>query len=371
MNMSDNAGTLPKPIRVGLIGAGMWAMNGHIPILKLLPEYELTTIYARRRDMAEKVATEHGIAHVVDTVEELVNHADVDLVVVATPTPQHAEGIRLALAAGKDVYCEWPLTTSTAISSELLALARDKGARHLVGLQRRLAPSNRYVRQLLDQGFVGKIRSVRIHVSIPYLGEHRWQSLAWSLPVENFANVVSIYAGHFLDMLFAATGWPTDVAAIQMNQFPLVTVVETGEKVANTSLEQLVAIGRIGDNGAFSAHVEGGKYHGTSVQIEITGTDGDLRITNGNAFGELNYTIEGAKANDTALEVMPVPPELDWIPPSSLAPSVAELGQLYAAYARDLCEGTQVAPTFEDALRLHRLFDTLTASMASGQRIAL
>jgi predicted dehydrogenase len=263
------------------------------------------------------------------------------------------------------------LTTTTAIATELLQLALVHKARHVVGLQRRLSPHNRYVRALLEQGFVGTIRSVRIEVSIPYLGERRWKSLSWSLPVENFANVVTIYAGHFFDMVFEATGWPTELAAIQMNQFPEVTIEETGAKVPNTSLEQLVAIGRLGAMGAFSAHVEGGKYHGTGVRIDITGTDGDLRITNGNAFGDQEYVIEGAKAGDTSLQAMHVPAHFDWMPPSNLPPSVVELGQLYAAHARDLRDGTHIAPSFSDALRMHRLFDAISASTASGLRVAL
>jgi predicted dehydrogenase len=360
--MNSNTGTNRAPIRVGLIGAGAWAVNGHVQVLKRLPAYELTAIHARRREVAEQVARDHGLRHVLDTAEELVRHPDVDLVVIATPTPQHAESVRLAIAAGKDVYCEWPLTTGTAVATELLELARSRSVRHLVGLQRRLMPPNRYVCELLEQGYVGAIRSVRIHVSIPYLGEHRAQAVAWSLPVENFANVVTIYAGHFLDMLFAATGWPTDVAAIAMNQFPQVTIEETGARVTNTSLEQLVAIGRLGSMGVFTAHIEGGKYHGTGVSIDITGTDGDLRITNGNAFGDQDYIIEGAQAGDARLAVLPVPARFNAMPPSGLPPAVAELGQLYAAHARDVAEGTCTAPDFADALRLHRLFDAFFAT---------
>jgi len=51
---------------------------------------------------------------------------------------------KAAIAAGKDVYSEWPLTTKTSDSEELLALAEVQGVRHIVGLQRRLGPSARY-----------------------------------------------------------------------------------------------------------------------------------------------------------------------------------------------------------------------------------
>lgn len=256
--MSRNKESLRKPIRIGLLGAGTWALHGHVRVLSLLPDYQLVSVYARRPEVAQKAAQDYGFKHVATTVEELVSHPEVDMVVVATTAPQHADGVKAALAAGKAVYSEWPLTTTTAIAQELVSSARDSNARTVVGLQRRLAPHNRYLKDLLSQNFVGELRSVRIHVSIPYLGVSRGPAALWTAPVENFSNVVTIYAGHFLDMLFAATGWPTEVSAIQMNQFTRVTD-QHGNELKATSLDQLVMLGRIAEKGALSVHIEGGK----------------------------------------------------------------------------------------------------------------
>jgi predicted dehydrogenase len=118
VNVESNA--LPKPIRIGLLGTGHWALHGHVRVLNLLPEYELVSVYARRTEVAQKTATVYGFRHVANSVEELVNHPEVDLIVIATTAPQHTDGVRAALAAGKDVYCEWPLTTSTNIAEELV-----------------------------------------------------------------------------------------------------------------------------------------------------------------------------------------------------------------------------------------------------------
>jgi predicted dehydrogenase len=108
-----------RPIRVGLIGAGHWAHHGHLPVLTLLPEYEIATIQSRRREVAETAATRFKIPHVLDTAEQVARHPDVDLGIVLTTAPQNEAGVRAALAAGKDVYSEWPLSTSTALSKSL------------------------------------------------------------------------------------------------------------------------------------------------------------------------------------------------------------------------------------------------------------
>jgi predicted dehydrogenase len=359
------------PIRVGLIGVGNWALHGHLRVLKLLPQFEVTAVHARRTEAAKAAAEKYDIRHVVDSVEELVNHPEVDLVAVLTTAPQHEEGIRAAIAAKKDVYCEWPLTPSTQTSIELLELADKAGVRTIVGLQRRLSPHNQYLKHLLETGYVGKLRSVRMHVSMNYFQGVRSKALAWSAPPQNFSSVVAIYAGHFLDMLLTATGFPRNVNGLQVNQFPVVTIRETGEVIPTTAPDALVLSGTIGDNALLSVQIEGGKRNGSGVQIDITGDAGDLRITNRSAFGDVgdDYVIEGAHGDNLPLAVMPVPESYDQLPPSELPSAVLELAHLYAAFAKDVTTGSETATTFADAIRMHRLLDAALDSSNSGRRV--
>lgn len=362
-----------KPIRVGLVGVGNWALHGHVRVLSLLPQYELVAVYSQRREAAEKAAKDYGFRDIVGSLDELVNHAEVDLVLVLTTAPQHEAGVRAALAAGKDVYCEWPLTTATGISEELVRIADEKGLRHIVGLQRRLAPHNRYLVDLLAQNYIGKLRSARIHVSMNYFQALRPKALSWTAPEENFSSVVAIYAGHFLDMLFSAIGWPTSVSAIQVSQFPVVTIREIGEEIPSTAPDQFVLTGTLADGAVVSVHIEGGKRNGSDVQIDLTGHEGDLRITNSSAFGDVgdDYVIQGAHGDKLPLTPLPVPASYDRLPESGLPSAVLELAELYHAYAEDVANGTRTAPTFEDAVRMHKLLDAAKESSETGRRIAL
>jgi predicted dehydrogenase len=361
--------TSTKKIRVGLIGVGNWAKHGHVRVLQLLPQYEVVAAYSRKRASAEAAASAYGIKYVVDSIEELARHPEVDLVVVLTTAPQHEEGVRAAIAAGKDVYCEWPLTTSTAKAEQFLELARDAKVRHLVGLQRRIAPFNRYVRDLLSSGYVGKLRSVRIHVSMNYFQAVRGNGLRWTIPPENFSSVVAIYAGHFLDMLFAATGLPETIAAITVNQFEKVTIAETGEVFETTTPDQLVLSGTFAGGAVLSVHVEGGKRNGSGVQIDITGDEGDLKISNRSAFGDVgdDYVIEGAKGDNLPLGALKVPAEYDLVPESGLPSAVLELAALYEAFARDGSDRDSTLPTFKDAVWLHKFFDKIAESVEDGK----
>jgi len=362
-----------RPIRVGLVGFGNWAKHGHVRVLDLLPGYELSAIYSQRASAAADGAQQYGFRHVVDSLDALVNHPEVDLVVVLTTAPQHEEAVRAAIAAGKDVYCEWPLTLNVTLARELEVAAREKGVRHVVGLQRRTAPHTRYLRDLVGQGFVGKLRSVRMHVSMNYFQALRGQSLRWTVPPENFSSVVAIYAGHFVDMLLTAVGWPTTVSALLVNQFDKVTIRETGEVMSTTTPDQLVLSGMLPDGAVLSVHVEGGKRNGSGVQIDITGDAGDLRIVNSSAFGGVgdDYIITGAHGDNQLLEPMPVPPEYDTLPPSELPSAVLELAHLYAAYAHDMATGERTVPDFNDAIRMHDLIEAAEHSMRGGVHVTL
>lgn len=370
--MSDGKNPSGK-IRVGIIGAGNWANYGHIPSMMLLPDYEVVAIQSRRKEASELAAKKFGIKYVAKTVDELVSNKEVDMVAVLTTAPQHEEGIRAAISAGKDVYSEWPFTTSTQKAEELFNLAKSAGVRHVIGLQRRLSPVNRYVADLIEDGYVGKLRSVRLHVSMNYLQAVRSQSLRWTAPADDFSHTIAIYAGHFLDALFETVGYPVSFSSELINQFPEVTITETGEKISTTAPDQLVLSGRLSGDAVISVHVEGGKRNNSGVQLDITGDQGDLKITNVSAFGGVgeDYVIEGAHGDNIPLEILTIPNSYYWIKQPLMASGALELTNLYYAFAADVKNSTHRAPTFEDAVKMHKFFDLMNESSARGIRVSL
>ena len=61
-----------------------------------------------------------------------------------------------------------------------------------------------------------------------YFQKRRPKALEWTFDAANFSHVLSIYGGHFLDMLFETVGWPETLSAVVRNQFPTLTLAETG-----------------------------------------------------------------------------------------------------------------------------------------------
>jgi predicted dehydrogenase len=127
--------------------------------------------------------------------------------------------------------------------------------------------------------------------------------------------------------------------------------------------------------GQLATHREHG--HGdnaySGVQIDLTGTEGDIRITNNSAFGDVgdDYVVTGAHGDRLELARLPVPARYDRLPQSGLPSAVKELAENYVAFARDRTEGTKLAPKFQDAVRMHRLIDAALESAKTGARAKL
>jgi predicted dehydrogenase len=360
-----------KKIRVGLVGVGSWGRYGHIPALRLLPEYDIVAVASRSMDTASTLAKTFDIPNAFGDFRLLTEHRDVDLVVVLPPAPEHATVVKAAIGAGKDVYCEWPLTTSTEDSEELLLLAKQAGVKHCVGLQRTVGASSLLVQELLANKYVGSLRSVRMHVSMDGFGPLRSQALDWTLPYANFSHVLSIYGGHFMDMLFHAIGQPATLTALVKTDFPELTL-SNGSKHRNATPDAVMVMGTLENGAMFHVHIEGGKRNQKGLQIEITGTDGDLEITNERAFVTKRHDlVRGAQGSAGRWQEIGIPDHLRLIPSSELDVSVQDLAQLYAAFAQDRANGTKTVRDFKDAVTMHRLIDAINKSSTSHQVLSL
>jgi predicted dehydrogenase len=363
---------MTKTIGVGLVGVGNWARYGHIPALRLLPEYEIVAVSSRSNERAAQVAAEYAIPHHFGNTLDLVTHPEVDLVVVLPPAPEHAAVVKAACEARKDVFCEWPLTTGTSDSEALLALVEAAGIRHVVGLQRTVGASSRYLRDLLASGDIGKLRSVRMQVSMPSFGVVRPAGLSSTVAADNFSHVLSIYGGHFMHMLFSAVGPPRTLSAVVRTQFPALTLSATGESRPNETPDGIVIQGELDSGALFQIQIEGGKAHGSGLRIDLTGFGGDLLVRNDRAFqAKRSNVLEGATRKHPEWAALSIPESYSQIPDSTLDVSVQDLAHLYAAFALDGREGKKSVPDFAGAVMLHRLIDAIYCSSATGKSIEM
>src|SRR3954468_6387700 len=283
---------------VGIIGVSPvrgWAATAHIPALRSLPNYEIRALGARTAESARAAGEAFGIEAVFSDHEQLVTRPDVDMVAVTVKVPHHRELVSAALAAGKAVYCEWPLGRDLDDARAMAALAAEQGVRTVVGLQARQAPAIEFVQELLSDGYVGEVLSTTmVGLSVP--GDVVVEPNAYMLDKANGANALTIAVGHSLDTLNYVLGEFADLSAVSDLRRPLITIEETREQIVKTAADQIAVIGTLTSGATASIHIREAVAGGTGFLWEVNGTDGTLRITADAPYpGIFPLTVAGAR----------------------------------------------------------------------------
>ncbi len=139
-------------VRIAVVGAAGAFGQKHLDGLKNIPEAEVTVVSSQDLESAQKVADERGIPNAVEGLEAVLERDDVDAVILATPTPVHAEQLQQVLAAGKHVQVEIPLADSIEDANACLEAARNSDKVAMVGHTRRFNPSHQYVHNKITAG---------------------------------------------------------------------------------------------------------------------------------------------------------------------------------------------------------------------------
>jgi predicted dehydrogenase len=97
-----------------------------------------------------------------------------------------------------------------------------------------------------------------------------------------------------------------------------------------------------------------------------------LKISNPLSFGNPDDNkIEGSQGDNAPLNILPIPDSYQGLPGSKLDASVLDLAHLYAAFAKGGDKGAYDAPTFADAVRMHKLIDLIAEAASTGTRQAV
>jgi len=348
------------PIRVGLIGVQPeigWAATAHVPALKLLPEYELTAVSHHSLGTSQAAAAKFGVANAFHTTAELVNHPDIDLVVIAVKVTRHRELVEAVVNAGKAVLSEWPLAVSLQDAIRMHDRARATGVHAAVGLQTRAAPVFNFVRDLVSDGYLGRVTSSTLTGSGILWGDEIPHTYEYTLDPANGASMINVPLAHSIDaVLYALDSRFEDMTAKTACVRPTVRIIETGAEVPLRVPDQVAVAGRLSNGSFLSVHFRGGLTRGTNFRWEINGSNGVLVVTTPVGYvGEGGFRVQGARGAEVLRDLV-IPPMYAGGLPEGITQSVA---LAYRRLASDLREGTHLAPTFDDAVELQRLIDEI------------
>ena len=361
-------------IRVGIVGANPsrgFASIAHIPALHALPDFEITAVCTTRQDTADAAARHYGVPLAFSDAEKLAQHRDVDLVTVSVKVPDHYLPVMAAIEAGKHVYCEWPLGRNTDEAARMHDAANRKGVRHAVGLQGQVSPAINYTKDLIADGYVGRVLSATMIGCAPNWGPSI--DRAYQADFANGANLLTITGGHTIDALCCCLGEFCELAAFVVSQGDRIPVEESGELIAKTVPDQLVVNGIVGEGAVVSFQIRGGMNRGTAFLFEIHGDQGDIQLTASSraSMQRQELHVKGARGDAKGLAELPIPEKYRWVPQGITPDSRYNVAQLYARLAEGIRNGKPISPGFGSAVTRHRLIDAIVRASETGMKQVL
>src|SRR6266849_2712652 len=356
-------------IRVGIVGASAsrgFASIAHVPALQALPDFECVAVCTARQESAEAAARHYGVPLAFSDPGKLATHPDIDLVTVSVKVPDHYRPVMAAIEAGKHVYCEWPLGRNTDEAVRMLDAAERAGVRHAVGLQGQVSPAINYVKDLVAEGYVGRVLSATLIGCAPNWGAAI--DRAYQADRANGANLMTITGGHQIDALCYCLGEFRELAAFAVSQRDRIFCEESGGLIPKTSPDQLVVNGVTGNGAVVSFQIRGGMNRGTEHLFEIHGDKGDLVLTATTraSMQRQELTVRGAQGDTKELVELPIPEKYRWVPDGLPGDSRYNVAQLYARLGECIRDGKPASPDFAAAVTRHRQLDAIVRASETG-----
>lgn len=151
-----------KKINLGVIGTGRIGKVHIATLVQGVSESEVVALADVDIASAKALAARYGIPFVSGSHTEVINHTDVDAVVICSPTDTHAKYIVEAARAGKHIFCEKPVDLSLGVIRNAIAEVEKAGVKLMVGFNRRFDPNFSKVREMVAAGKIGQPHILKI-----------------------------------------------------------------------------------------------------------------------------------------------------------------------------------------------------------------
>lgn len=156
-----------KIIRWGIIGVGDVCELKSGPGFYKAPQSQLVAVMRRNGEKAKDFAQRHNVASWYDDADAMLANPDIDAIYIATPPAQHKDYAIAAVAAGKNVYIEKPVTLNAAECDAIIAAEKSSGKKVSVAHYRRYVPCFMKVIELIRAGAIGEPLMVQLDMLQP------------------------------------------------------------------------------------------------------------------------------------------------------------------------------------------------------------
>lgn len=218
-----------KIIKWGFIGCGEATEKKSGPAFAQIEGSMVAAVMSRDLEKAKSYAQRHGIKKWYADAQQLVDDPDVNAVYIATPPSSHATFAIMSMKAGKPVYIEKPMAASYEDCARINRISEQTGVPCFVAYYRRYLPYFKRVKELLDNGEIGRIINVQIRFAQPPRAlDYNSQNLPWRVQSDiSGGGYFYDLAPHQLDLLQDMFGVILEAQGYTSNRGGLYEVEDT------------------------------------------------------------------------------------------------------------------------------------------------
>jgi predicted dehydrogenase len=333
-------------IRAVIVGLGRWGRSLVASVAGKSDQIGFVLACTRTRTGAEDFCREHKLP-LVDSYEEVIRRPDVDAVALATPHSLHEAQVLAAIAAGKHVFVEKPLTLDLKSARHVADAANRAGRVLAIGLNRRFHPSFVELRARAQDGRLGRVVAmVAQHTTstAQFVALDNWRAAPEEAPGGAFTAV----GIHALDYMIALAGRVRELRCVTARNYP-------GRSDDTTSVMLQFASGATGLMFCSVATA-------TNFEFIVYGTGGLAEISRP-SLSRLRFA---AAATEPPTGLIPAPPD-EIVEFSSFDTLHAEL----TAFAHAIREKKPYPVPIDDVLHGMAVLDAIVASAQSGETVAV
>ena len=201
---------MKKIIRTGIIGFGPGGNTFHAPIIDTTEGLQISKIRARKESEVNLAKQRYPHAVITDNADGIINDADIDLVVIATPNDSHHSLTKQALLANKNVVVDKPFTITTADADDLIKIAKKQNKILSVHHNRRYDSDFKTIKKLLKANMLGRLVEFESHYD-------RFRNYlkpgAWREKDEPGSGILYDLGAHLIDQPLVLFGFPQAITA--------------------------------------------------------------------------------------------------------------------------------------------------------------
>lgn len=352
-----------RKIRLAIVGTG-FGKSVQIPGFRACPNAEVYAICASTLEKAKAVQQEFGIPHAFANYKAMLRLQELDLVSITTPPHLHFPMTIAALRAGKHVLCEKPMAMNLHEARQMWRRAKHSNLVCLIDHELRFNPARRHIKQLISEGFIGRLRHVQISLTLSYRSTSEMRSWDWWSDKKRGGGILGAVGSHQIDLL---RWWFGEIIEARGH---LETFIKTRPMPESLEPRRVTTDDfccfwlKFANGGLGSVQLSLVARHASQARLEIYGDQGSIVLSDEKLFaGHHKETL----AEVTDLEPLPVVPGM----PEGVFPrSFALLSQYVIEY---LSQGKRpaIGATFYDGMRCQAVMDAVRKSDRSGRWVKI